>query len=215
MDIALFLKNLFDTGVTSIPPGPTALPMSPAGRRLLHSSYQADACHFPGEMPSYDAAVAEACACWFAAAAMCLVDRSMDEASMRHSLDRSAEIPAANSPSACCSADLVLRYLPGLYQLARQKSESDPLLDCLTSMAQRWPLSSPGVPGSSAPKPEVIQILRSHPGTWRLYLDRVARHRHAEALQEPSVLNALIAEESELVLLHRGTTSAKSASSTL
>ena len=199
MDITTFLKNLFATGATSVPPGPVPLPMSAAGRRLLQSTYENESWHFPGDLPDYDAATAEACACWFAAAAMCLVDRSMDEAHVRALLSPPALPSSSDSPSAYCSADLTLRYLPDLYLLARLKSESDPMLDCLTAMAKRWPLSSPGVPGAGAPDARAMGILCGHPGMWRLYLDRVARHRHSEALEEPSIRAVLIAEEPDLV----------------
>ena len=138
MDLADFLTALFKTGEPSVPPGPGALAMSGLARRALARAYEADAWHFPGPQPAWDAPAAETAAQWFASAAMCYADRSMDATTTLRLL---AAVPAPPTAAAHYSADLVLRHLPGLTQLARGLAEDDPAVQAMQRMAWHWPLA--------------------------------------------------------------------------
>lgn len=78
--------------------------------------------------------------------------------------------PEPRNPETDWSADLTLRHLPSLFQLARHLSNGDPLVQQMTKIAADWPLSSVGIPGL-----EKLQInsFVGHDGLRRLYGDRV------------------------------------------
>jgi len=68
------------------------------------------------------------------------------------------------------SADLVLRHLPQLYQLAQHLSNADPLTHHLREIAAAWALSSVGIANL-----ENVQVdsFINHSGLCRLYADRI------------------------------------------
>ena len=78
--------------------------------------------------------------------------------------------PAAHDPDTDWSADLMLRHLPNLFQLACRLSNADPLVEEIRKIAADWPLSSVGIP-----KLEKLQMnsFIEHPGLRRLYADRI------------------------------------------
>src|SRR6185503_2575435 len=61
-----------------------------------------------------------------------------------------AALPRPRGAEADWSADLTLRHLPKLFQLARHLSNADPLLQQMKQIAAAWPLSSVGVAGLEA-----------------------------------------------------------------
>jgi len=78
--------------------------------------------------------------------------------------------PEKRGPEADWSADLMLRHLPRLFQLARHLSNADPLVQQMRSIATAWPLSSVGVGGL---EPVKLDSFVGHPALRRLYADRV------------------------------------------
>jgi hypothetical protein len=78
--------------------------------------------------------------------------------------------PAPRNPGTDWSADLCLRHLPKLHQLARHLSNADPLVKQLLQIAGAWPLSSVGVPGLENLR---LDTFAGHPGLRRLYADRI------------------------------------------
>ena len=86
-------------------------------------------------------------------------------------------IPGGPSVAAQFSADLALRYLPGVHRVARTLAPGDPLLGALQRMADALPLSGAGIEpdegGARQPQAAAWQSLRAHPGLWRLFIDRV------------------------------------------
>ena len=95
-----------------------------------------------------------------------------------------------NTPSLHYSVDLVLRFLPQVAERARRISESDALLDLLTAIGRRWPLSSVGMKGCLLDQlPTALQ----HPSLWRMYVDRIISTKDVSRINLPSVRDAVAA----------------------
>lgn len=93
------------------------------------------------------------------------------------------------------SADLTLQHLPSLHRMAQALAPGDSLLPALQQLAQTFPLASPGLlfPDKNLPAPEsgTWNILRSHPGLWQLFLDRVLQRQDRLWQAHPDVLPAV------------------------
>lgn len=180
--LTTFLERLFSDGKTLVNPGPQPVLPDAASENLLRKAYLDDAWHFPGKQPALDQAVATNAAVWLYHAAMCYADRSMT-ADLSERLLAPPAIEHRDA-SAHYSADLVLRHLPALHELAAGLAEGDPVLTNVKRMAWLWPLSSVGV---RLPEPwgaPDVGTVQSHPGLWRLFLDRVIASGEANALRD-------------------------------
>jgi hypothetical protein len=78
--------------------------------------------------------------------------------------------PAPRGPEVDWSADLTLRHLPKLFQLARHLSNADPLLRSMKQIAAAWPLSSVGIAGLADLR---LDSFWGDPALRRLYADRI------------------------------------------
>ena len=92
--------------------------------------------------------------------------------------------PIARSPETDWSADLTLRHLPKLFQLARHLSEGDPLVQHLRQLARDWPLSSVGVAGLEALS---LESFIADPALRRIYVDRIVATEDFARLGDPRV----------------------------
>lgn len=115
-----------------------------------------------------------------------LTFREMDGSLVESRL--SAPAPAAPSPWACYSVDLVMRYLPDLVALARGLSPGDPLVTGLVELARAWPLSSVGIAGVG---PVQVGGFFAHPSLRALYVDRVLERKDTARLADPEVREAV------------------------
>lgn len=82
------------------------------------------------------------------------------------------------------SADLVFRFLPDVWRLAKAASESDPLVAYIRELGAQWPLSSIGITG--IPECDVSELLADN-SLSTLYVDRVLEHRDITRLGSPQV----------------------------
>ena len=94
-------------------------------------------------------------------------------------------------PETDWSADLVLRHLPKLFELARHLSNGDPLVRQMKRVAADWPLSSVGIPG--------LENLRlgsfiGHPALRRIYSDRIIAAGDTTRLGDSQVDDVLRAD---------------------
>jgi hypothetical protein len=78
--------------------------------------------------------------------------------------------PQTRDPETDWSADLTLRHLPRLFELARHLSNADPLVYQLRLLGRAWPLSSVGMPGLDNLQ---LDSFIGHPALRRLYADRI------------------------------------------
>jgi hypothetical protein len=99
-----------------------------------------------------------------------------------------APCPQPVSPATLWSADLTLRWLPDLWQLAAGIAREDPLVVELQRLAAAWPLGSVGVPLTSPPNVAHLALLRTDASLGALYLDRVLAAGDAERMREPWLL---------------------------
>lgn len=113
---------------------------------------------------------------------LALADRTMEDAAVRSLVQ--VMPPAATTASEALSADLALRHLPELHQLARSLSEGDPLAEVLEAAALRFPLSGVGI---TLKEPPDLALLQGHASLWRLYLDRVIERQDGSRLNDPAV----------------------------
>jgi hypothetical protein len=103
----------------------------------------------------------------------------------------SAACPEPRRPETDWSADLVLRHLPKLFELARHLSNGDPLVRRMKRVAADWPLSSVGIPGL-----ENLQLgsFIGHAGLRRIYADRIIAAGDSTRLGDPQVDDLLRAD---------------------
>ena len=86
------------------------------------------------------------------------------------------------------SADLSLRFLPDAWRLARDASESDPLVSFLLKTANRWPLSSVGISSTSISS---VDGFATDPSLLALYVDRIIERRDNSRLDDPRVRESI------------------------
>jgi hypothetical protein len=96
--------------------------------------------------------------------------------------------PQTRCPETDWSADLTLRHLPRLFQLARHLSQADPLIQNMKQIAAAWPLSSVGIPGLENLH---LESFIEHPALSRLYADRIVAAEDFSRLNDPRVESLL------------------------
>ncbi len=168
--LAAFVRRLVRDGRVALRDRPTAAPGElDEAATVLAKAHAVDALDLAGPSPPFVAARALAAAalvrqsCWFLA--------SRDEG--RAELERALEFPrpAPRDPGHA-SADLMLRYLPGLLRRARAIDPGDPLADRIAIVLSRWPLS--GVLADLDGPPDPPPDWSTAPGlAWR-YAERLA-----------------------------------------
>jgi hypothetical protein len=99
--------------------------------------------------------------------------------------------PETRGPETDWSADLTLRHLPKIFQLACHLSQADPLIQNLKQIATDWPLSSVGIPGLEISQ---IESFFEHPTLRRLYADRIIAAEDTSRLNDPRVAAILRAD---------------------
>lgn len=119
---------------------------------------------FVGEVAAKAARVVEWSA-WY------LVSHSGTSESLRRDL---AFPDDPRCPDDHLSADLVLQYLPLIYQRARILAPADSLPELLADLLRRWPLS--GVLADVSDAPTCDLEFGGHPGLRLLYAERLATH---------------------------------------
>jgi len=116
-----------------------------------------------------------------------IVHREADELHVREEIGRSPPTTAAG-PAAAYSVDLSLRHLPGLMALCRSITPTDPLLEALLTLGNRWPLSSVGIEGAT---PASIDDIINNPTLRQLYVDRIIARGDTSRLCDPRVNRAV------------------------
>jgi hypothetical protein len=97
------------------------------------------------------------------------------------------ELPSAKT---AYSADLFLRYLPSLLDLARRLAPGDPLVPLLEGVGLQWPLSCVAMRLKTRPTGNTSHIL-AHPGLLQLYVDRIIEHRSYYWIDNPVLVQAV------------------------
>jgi hypothetical protein len=191
MTLTAFISSLINKGEVTV--APAIIPFAPDDIRTagihLQQYYDDDSTDMPGQAPAYDPEAALWAACYLYRAIQFIQIRRLGEAEIRMHL---LPFTGARTPSAIYAADLTLRYMPGLFQLAKGLSPEDPLVKELEIMAAQWPLSLADTP---AIVPEDLSPILQHPSLKMAYIDRIIQARdirkcsHRECL--PLVREAL------------------------
>lgn len=191
--ILRFLQTLHDSGRAELaPPGrELARCVRQAGAeagearqldRMLAQWHRAAVPDLPGPALAYHPEAALGGALLLFRAACLAAFREIDGADIPDLLHPGLA-PAAADPAAHFSADLCLRHWPDLYRMARARSEDDPLVKIMHSLAAAFPLSSLGMQLTVPPD---LPLLR-HPGLCQWFAERaLARADHA-ALACPDI----------------------------
>ena len=187
-DLALFLKALAEEGRALVSQSPLANHPSDALEVLRQLDGIARE-EFGAELPQFSPEAA----LWAARLVyrLCQFTVCRDIGAERIAAVCREACPVARSPEMNWSADLTLRHLPKLFQLARHLSEGDPLVQHLKQIATAWPLSSVGIAGLENLS---LESFIQHPGLRRLYLDRVVATDDISRLNDPRVSDLLRAD---------------------
>ena len=169
MLLTSFLQDLLTTGSITLSGQPAAFDATDleAAEELLTSYHAEDCLDLPHTAPAFEAPAGLWAAQHLYHAAVLAVVCELDEAAI------ATHLPAyegALTPAAHYSADLSLRYLPDLLQLARGLAPAAALVARLQHTARQWPLSFVGHEPADA---EAEAILLAHPALRGAYVDRI------------------------------------------
>ncbi len=178
-----FLHTLLSQGTVTV--GSQLAPFDPAdlaaaGRRLRRYHAQ-DAQTMPLQAPDFVPTAAEWAARWVFRAIQLVVLRDLDETVVQQELTDFAE-PA--DASAVYSADLMLRYLPDLLELAKGLAPGDALVARLRELARQWPFSFVGTEPAPA---EASIIVLANASLRTAYVDRIIAARDRARANQPGV----------------------------
>jgi len=183
MRVASFVRDLWEEGQVTL--GPQLLSAGETDDQesvdLLLDFYREAVWHLPGKAPPFDLEAAVWAAKYLLVATQIAMLRDIGNEAVKARL-----LPYAGSvdASAVFSADLMLRYLPDLLQLAKGLAPDDVLVQCLQQTLADWPFSSvgTGITGEVAMAP-----ILSHPALRYAYRDKVIRYQDKGCLHHPVV----------------------------
>lgn len=186
MILTSFLSTLHEEGVLllDVLSPPITAEDRTAALALLQRFYENDLLLMPDGMPAFiaDAALWAAETLYQAVHCALLRDLSAEDV-----LDRIPHYPGVVDPAAIYSADLSLRYLPQVLQLAKGLAPADILVTRLREISSQWPLSLVGqddVPANDA-------ILLQHPALRTVYTERIIFAKNYQRLSSPSTRQAI------------------------
>ena len=163
---------------------------------LLKNWYEQDRLEMPGDAPAFSGVSALWAAEYFFLAVQLTVIRDIAEEELPRLI---VPYAAAQTPEAIYSADLILRCLPALFDLAKGLAPGDKLVSELENLATAWPFSSIGIPI----KKEVdIDVIFSNPSLKQEYIDRIIQQKNAARITDQTIEDAVretIGEQSLLV----------------
>lgn len=183
---AAFLRALFEHGRVRVGQPTDADNDTLETDQALREWDEANRVEFPGEAPQLALSVARWAGSQFYRACQFAVYRDIDSATIAQAL--TTPCPAASAAEQHYAVDLIFRFLPELYRLARTASADDPLCEHLRQWASAWPLSSVGMAGVNL---DDVSIICNDAGLLRLYVDRIAARRDASRLSDPRVRVAM------------------------
>jgi hypothetical protein len=176
--LAVFLGRLLREGRVAFdrPPAPAErLADSAEAVATLREAFRIRSLEVAGTPIAFDAEVAARAgevvrqACW---ALVCREDRP-------EQVGRRVAMPGRpRSASEHLSADLTLRFLPGVYRRARGIDPGDPLVEAIEGIFRAWPLS--GVLAGLDEGPASPPDLAGHAGLMLLYAERFAIEKRSE-----------------------------------
>jgi MoxR-vWA-beta-propeller ternary system domain bpX4 len=152
---------------------------------LLKEYYAADKMEMAMSAPDFSPDAALWAAKHFYLALQLTVIRDADENTIQ---DKLQPYPALHDPSAIYSVDLVFRYLPSLFSLAKGLSPADPLVSELQTTVTRWPLSAVGIEIKNTID---CNMLETDPFLWQLFIDRIIQYKDTGIIQHKKIADSV------------------------
>lgn len=180
-----FLKQLFEDGEVTVPRDVSGDMESV--RRLLIFTERIWREDWPGTAPGFDVDAAAKAAAVLLTLCQATAYRELDEYVVSEHLERIG-LTTSDSVSTHYSVDLVLRFLPQVFQRLSRTSADDPILPLVLQLAKAWPLSSVGMPDCA---PEALPEVFRDSGLLRVYADRVIRVADQQRMSVPEVAAAV------------------------
>lgn len=173
MELSNFILQLLNEGTVSVQPGMLTFSQADDGEatQLLEQYYNEEIQEMPATAPAFNEQAALWAAKYFYTAVQLTVLRDEGEAVINEKL---APFPEPVDAAAVYSADLILRYLPALLQLAKGLSPADILVKVLEQTAANWPFSSAGIDTGEITNEAIIF---SDPSLSIAYTDRLIAAR--------------------------------------
>jgi hypothetical protein len=186
MNLPSFLTTLFENGWVRVPSAaPIGSSEIEAAKNVLVEYDREYRLSLAGVPPAFDVKIGCETAVAMYRICQCLVYRELMPQELLPELQLDEK--RAASAVAHYSADVTMRFLPDVWRLARDASESDPLVACLSKLANRWPLSSVGIPVEQTIS---IEGFAGHPSLLALYVDRIIERRDKTRLGDRRVREA-------------------------
>jgi hypothetical protein len=170
-----FLQQLLKKGRVVFPERPVAsAAQKESAIAFLRDNYGFSRLNVSGPLIDFNPEIALQAAefvrqsCWF------LVQHDEPDEEVRRRL----AMPLPRTPADHLSADLLFRYLPGVYRRAKVIDPADLLSTRLSELLRQWPLS--GVLADVQEAPLTSLDFNDHPGLQLLYAERLARNPKVE-----------------------------------
>lgn len=148
----------------------------------LRQAHEIDAVDLPFKAPSFNEEAALWAATYLYRAVQCSLLRDLDEDKVKELLQA---FEGGKTASHIYSADLILRYIPDLWNLAKGLAPDDILVVLLRETAKEWPFSSIGI--ESVEDLELTTILEN-PCLRITYVDRLIEAKDKERLKDERLI---------------------------
>jgi len=177
--LSLFLNGLLADGNVVVPRVMTALEPADleASTLLLAQLYNRDRLEMPSDCPVFDPESALWAASYVFRVCQLILLRDINETEINSWLAPTGKLQTAE---VVYSADLLLRFLPDLFQLGGGISPEDPLVDNLKQTAITWPFSSVGIDQVTVDSPAVVL---EHPSLAHAYINRIIQRKDMKRLK--------------------------------
>jgi MoxR-vWA-beta-propeller ternary system domain bpX4 len=185
MDLATFINTLLLEGKVTVSGQFLDLEQTDIVRaeQILLQYYEEDLQEMPGIAPEYSSEAALWAAQYFYSAVQLTVLRDAGEDVIKEKLKPFAgEIDS----STIYSADLIFRYLPNLFNLAKGLAPGDLLVKELMGIALAWPYSSVGIEIDERVNDD---ILFTNQSLKYAYLDRILKYKDKSRVINPTMEN--------------------------
>ena len=187
MELSGFIVNLLTKGKVSVKGRLESFEKNDLdeAKRLLKDYYDADILEMSHAVPGYSEEAALWAAEYLYKAVQLTVIRDAGKEIVEEQLKAYAGLIDV---SAIFSADLMLRYLPQLFHLAKGLAPGDVLVEELRKIALQWPFSSVGVELDNEIEDDLIL---ENPSLRVTYIDRITMEKNKQRIKKPLVENCI------------------------
>lgn len=183
MDLSNFIGTLLSEGKVSVEGqlnSPEAHDINDAGK-ILYAYYQDDILEMPYTAPEFSEVAALWGAEYLYKAVQLIVLRDVEEEMINNEFK---PFTGQLTPSVMYSVDLMLRYLPQLFELAKGLAPGDLLVEILKKTASQWPYSSVGIELDETVDDKLIL---EYPSLRYTYIDRIIQAKDKQRMNDPVV----------------------------